>query len=167
MSEPATVPAAACRRHAVRGPLLAVAGWLTAAVAALAVVAVPWDIGESLCGVWGCFPPAPALAAMHLFWCAVFGAGVHAVYGGRPVLLRPAGAVLLLAGAAAAVAVVGTDLNRWLANMPDEYCRFWPRRVGYTLVTATDIPLAQSLAAGVACLLLARRVKRSTPEVRS
>ncbi len=148
--------AATCRRHAARGPLLAAAGWLAAAVAALAVAAVPYEIGESMCGVWGCFPPVPALVAMHLFWCVALAAGVHTVSGWRPGLLRPLGVVLILAAVAATALVVGNDLTRWL-ELPDQYRHYWPRRFGYVLATTTDIPLVQSLVTGVACLTLARR----------
>ena len=155
-----------CRRHAARGPLLAAAGWLAAAVAALAVAAIPYDIGESMCGVWGCFPPVPALVAMHLFWCVVLAAGVHAVRGWRPGLLRPLGLVLILAAVAATALVVGTDLTRWL-ELPDRYRHHWPRRVGYILATKTDVPLVQSLAAGVACLILSRRPLKNELAVRS
>jgi hypothetical protein len=145
-----------CHRHAARGPLLAAVGWLAAALAALSVSAVPFEIGESFCGVWGCFPPLPALAAMHLFWCVVFGAGVHALGGWRPVLLRPVGVVLVFAATAATVLIVGPELYRWL-GLPEPYRSFWARRVGYILATKTDAPLLQSLAAGIACLVLSRR----------
>src|SRR5262245_53022231 len=87
----------ACRRHAARGPLLTAMGWLLAALVALSVAAIPCDVGESMCGVWGCLPPIQALAAMHLFWCVTFGAGIHAIRRWRPGLLRPVGVVLLLA----------------------------------------------------------------------
>src|SRR5262249_47056408 len=117
----------------------------------------PYDAGESLCGVWGCFPPLPALAAMHLFWCAVLGACVWAVRGWRPGLLRPVGVVLLLAAAATTAVVVGRDLDRWFHWAPDEYHPFWPRRVAYTLTTLTDVPLVQSLVAGAVCVALGRR----------
>jgi len=147
--------AAPCRRHAARGPLLAAAGWLAAAVAALAMAAVPYDVGESLCGAWGCFPPVPAMAAMHLFWCVAVAAGTHAATALRPGLLRPLGVVLIITAVATTSLVVGNDLTRWLA-FSDQHRHFWPRRVGYALATTTDVPLVQSLAAGIACLTLAR-----------
>lgn len=149
-----------CRRHAARGPLLAAAGWLAAAVAALSVAAVPLDPGESLCGVWGCLPPLPALAAMHLCWCVAFGAVVHAATGLRSGLLRPLGVSLVFAAAVAGALVVGRDLSRWL-EFADPHRHFWPRRVAYTLAVNTDLPLAQALAAGVACLVLAVRRGRA------
>jgi hypothetical protein len=155
----------ACRRHSARGPLLAVAGWLAAAFAALSVAAIPYDIGELLCGVWGCFPPVAALAAMHLFWCVVFSAGIHTVCSWRPGLLRPLGIVLVFAATATATALIGQDLNRWFNQFPEEYHAFWLRRVGYILATSTDIPLVQSFAAGVVCLILARRANRSALEI--
>jgi hypothetical protein len=152
--------AVGCRRHAARGPLLAVAGWLTAGVAALAVAAVPLDVGESLCGVWGCFPPLPALAAMHLFWCVALGAGVHAAAGLRRGLLRPLGVALVFAAIVTGALVVGRDLTRRLEFVGDQR-HLWPRRVGYTLAVSTDLPLTQALAAGAACLVLAARRGRS------
>ncbi len=153
-----------CRRHAARGQLLALVWWLGAAVAALSVAAVPFDFGEALCGVWGCLPPLSALVAMHLFWFVAFGAGVHAATATRPPLTRPLGVVLVLAALAGAVIVLGVDLSRWLEQVPDRYQSFWPRRLAYTLGTKTDLPLVQALAAGVACLVLAKRSTRSKLE---
>ncbi len=39
-----------CRWHAARGPLFAAIGWLTAAVAVLALAAIPGDYGEHCAG---------------------------------------------------------------------------------------------------------------------
>lgn len=157
--------ATGCRRHAAGGVLLAAAGWLAAAVSALAVAAVPFDFGESLCGVWGCFPPVPALAAMHLFWCVALAAGVHAVRTLRPNLLRPLSATLLLAAAVGIALIVGGDLRAWLAGASDSARAFWPRRVGYTFATKTDYPLLQVLAAGVVCLVLHARTRRGAGSI--
>lgn len=155
---------AGCRRHAARGPLLAAAGWLIAAVAVLAVAAVPFDSGEALCGVWGCLPPLPAVVAMHLFWFVVLGAGVHAAAVLLPGLVRPLGFVLVLAAVAGAAVVLGGDLSRWLEHTPDYYQSFWPHRLAYTLGTKTDLPLVQALAAGAVSLALAKRSTRSKHE---
>ena len=160
LSETETPPAAACPRacprHAARGPLLAVAGWLAAGLAALSLATISADFDESLCGVWGCVPPIAPMVAMHLFWCVVLGAGVHALWRWRPGLLRPVGAVLVLAAGVTTAVVVGNDLSRWL-DIADSYRAFWPRRVAYILATSTDLPLVQSLVAGFVCLILARR----------
>lgn len=163
-NRPVETCSAGCGRHAARGPLLAAAGWLGAALAALAVAAVPFDPGEALCGVWGCLPPLPALAAMHLFWFVALGAAVHAASATRPPLVRTLGVVLVVAAVAGAVLVLGGDLSRWLDQVPDRHQRLWPRRLAYTLATKTDLPLAQALAAGGACLALAKRFTRSKQE---
>jgi hypothetical protein len=154
-----------CQRHAARGPLLAAAGWLGAAVAALAFAAAPLNLGESLCGVWGCLPPLSAVAAMHLFWFVVLAAGVHMATATHPPLLRPLGLVLVVAAVAGAVVVLGGDLSRWIAHIPEQYKSFWPRRLAYTLATNTDLPLVQAFAAGVVCLVLAKRSTRSNKEL--
>lgn len=155
----------ACPRHAAMGPLLGVAGWLAAAVGALYVAEVPFDAGEALCGMWGCFPPLPALASMHLFWGVAFGAGVWAVARWRPVLLRPAGVVLVAGAVAAGAVLIERDLPRWFDSIPDEYHHYWPRRVAYAFAVTTDVPLLQAAAAGVVCFALGarRRARASDP----
>ena len=146
----------ACPRHAARGALLAAAGWLAAAVAAVFVASIPYDPGESLCGVWGCLPPLPALVAMHLLWCVALGAVVWTVGRRFPTLLRPLGLVLLLAAFVASAGLVANDLIDWLHQMPAEYRQFWPQRIGYRVVTLTDVPLVQSLFVGAGCAIWGR-----------
>jgi hypothetical protein len=53
--------------------------------------------------------------------------------------------------------VAGHDLERWLHRVPEKYHPFWPRRVAYTIATMSDVPLLQSMVAGVVCLILGRR----------
>jgi hypothetical protein len=149
-----------CPRHAALRPILIGVAWLAAAVASLSVAAIPYDFGESLCGVWGCFPPITALAAMHLFWCVVFGAIVWAVRRWRPSSLRVCGMILLLIATVATAVFVGRDLYEWLEWMPAVERHYWPRRVAYLLLTLTDIPLVQSLIAGVVCIVLGGRPVR-------
>ena len=148
--------AVGCPLHAMLKPIFVGLGWFAAAVGSLLVAAIPYDAGESLCGVWGCFPPLPVLVAMHLFWCTVFGAILSAISHFRPGLLRPLGIVLLLATSTVATVLLWNDLSTWFGSAPVEYHSLWPRRVGYTLLTLTDVPLVQSLVAGVACLAFGR-----------
>jgi hypothetical protein len=137
-------------------PLLIGVGWLAAAVASLLVAGIPYDT-EALCGIWGCFPPLPALAAMHLFWCIVFGASIWIICGWRPRLLQPLGVLLLLAATVTAAVVVGYDLERWFHRVTAQHHPFWWRRVAYTIATLSDVPLLQSIVAGVVCIMLGRR----------
>ena len=156
-----------CPRHAALAPVLMGVGWLAAAVAALSVAAIPYDFGESLCGVWGCFPPIPALAAVHLLWVVLLAAGVWAVLRWRRGLLRPVGWVLITASVATAATVLGGDVGAWVERVPAEYKVFWPKRVGYRLATLTDVPIVQALLAGVACVFLGRRSGARRGEVES
>ena len=146
-----------CPRHALLEPILAGVGWLAAVVAAMSVAIIPYDFGESLCGVWGCFPSIPALAAMHLIWGVMLGAAIWGVRRWRPTALWPVGLVLFFGAGAALAIVIGRDLPAWLDMVGTESSRHWPRRVGYKLATMTDVPLVQSLVAGVVCVVLGRR----------
>lgn len=153
---PASAAPVCCPRHALQRPLLAGAIWLAAAVAALTVAAVPYDAGESLCGAWGCFPPLPALVAMHLFWGVAFAAGVWAVRR-RPRLLRTGGAAVFVAAGLTAAAVVGRDVLEWVSWASPDVAGYWPRRAAYVLATKNDLPLVQAAAAGAAGMILGGR----------
>jgi hypothetical protein len=159
-ADPATNAPAGCAEgcpvHRLGGSLIGLAGWLAAAVAACSVALIPYTPGEEVCGVWGCFPPLSALAAMHLLWCVALGAGVWAVGRWAPALRRPVGVVLLLASVGATAALVGNDVVRWIDGIPDGYRRFWPRRIAYRVSTLTDVPLVQSFLLGVWCLVRRR-----------
>jgi hypothetical protein len=159
-ARPSAACSSRCRRHAARQPLLAAAGWLAAAVGSLLVAAIPYEGGESVCGVWGCFPPLQAVAAMHLFWCVVLSAAVWSVREWLPRLCLPLGVVLFIGAATTTGVVLGNDLYRWLNSMPEEYRIYWPRRVAYTLATLTDVPLTQSLLAGLVCIGIGRPFRK-------
>lgn len=146
-----------CPRHAALGSLLGVAGWLGAALAAVAVATVPFDFGESLCGAWGCLPPLPALAAMHLLWLVAGGATVWALRRWVPALLRPAGVVLALAAVVGLAVVIGQDVPQWAHRVGVEDQHHWPKRVAYRLATLTDVPFVQAVLTGVACGLFGGR----------
>ncbi len=164
-----TVPAQCgigCRRHAVGNSLFGVIGWLCAALAAVCVSMIPYDFGESVCGVWGCYPPLQALVALHLLWCVAFGATIWAARRFITKNLLPLGLVLG-AGAALGIGItLAEDLPKWTAHLPDELHRLWPRRVAYILATRTDVPLVEALVAGAVCTALGRR-SRLLPRTRT
>jgi hypothetical protein len=137
-----------------------VAGWTAAGLAALSPAMLPVDAGEDLCGVWGCLPPVQALAALHLFWAVAAAAVVWGVRRWRPALLLPCGTVLLTAGLIGAAAAA-TDVARWRAGMPERHRHLWPRRAAFTVATATDRPMVQAAAAGLAAAVLAWRRRRA------
>lgn len=150
-----------CSRHYLYRRMLGVAGWLAAAVAALSVASLPFEIGESWCGIWGCLPPVPALAALHLLWGVGLGAAGWAIWLWRPAAIRSVGGILILAAVVTTAAVVVRDVFRWFDHVPDADHRHWPRRALYTLAVRTDLPILQALVAGVAGTMIGRRSCRS------
>jgi hypothetical protein len=86
---------------------------------------------------------------MHLFWAVVIVGIVWVIRKNRPELLPPIGIVLILVASLATSIVVARDLNRWFESVPEVYRYLWPRRVVYCIATLTDVPLIQSLLAGV------------------
>jgi hypothetical protein len=149
-----------CARHAALKPLLTIICCLAAAAGSLLVAEIPYDTEDLLCGIWGCYPPLQALAAIHLFWCVVLSTGVCVIRGWKPHLLQPVGILLLLVAVMAIVAIVGNDLTRWFQRYSPSTHSFWPQRVAYTIATTSDVPLIQSFLAGTACLVLSYRRRK-------
>ena len=140
-------------------------GWFAAAIASLFVVEIPYETEPSVCGVWGCYPPLQALAALHLFWCVVIGAVVWGIREWKPLFLRPLGMCLLIGAAATTIAIVGIDLILWYRGVSDVFQHLWPKRVVYIIATSSDVPLLQSLVAGIVCIVLGRRKKIAHPDI--
>src|SRR5579883_3051244 len=103
--------------------VMALAGWLAAALATVFVAVIPYDPGESMCGVWGCFPPLTALVSLHLLWCVGLSASVWAMRRWFPMLLRPVGLFLLFAAIVATTVIIADDLSSWLSKTPDQFHR--------------------------------------------
>jgi hypothetical protein len=92
----------------------------------------------------------------HLLWCVVLGASAWAIRRWFPQLLRPLGFGLILSSLGATTALVWDDLQGWFAKVPAEYHQLWPKRIGYRLLTLTEVPLVQSLVAGAICAICGR-----------
>jgi hypothetical protein len=153
-----------CPLHRVRRPLYIAIVWLGAAVGALYVADIPHDFGESLCGAWGCLPPVQALAAMHLFWCVLFGAETWAIYQWRSSLLRPLGAALLLAGVGGIWLIVANDQISSAEPNPMGIHYWCLKRAAFVLATATNFPVVQAVFAGIVSLWLGSKcAQRSNP----
>lgn len=143
-------------RRLGRAGALGLVVWVCAAGGALQIADIPGEFGGSLCGVWGCYPPLQALAAMHLFWCVVMAPVVWALVWSCPLHLRRIGVGLAAGAAVVAFVMVGWDLAGWLRWTSEEYRPFWHKRAAYTLLTASDVPLLQTFLAGLACAGLGR-----------
>ena len=124
---------------------------------ALLVAELPVDTPEWLCGVWGCFPPLQALAALHLLWCIVAAATVHWLASRNAGDIRIEGMLLILLSGVAIFWFVGRDLLDWVSLVSAEYAAYRPRRIGYTLATQSNLPLIPILVAGMVCYQIGRR----------
>lgn len=142
--------------------LAGVGAWLAAAGGVIRLADIPGEYGDSLCGVWGCYPPLQALAAMHLLWVLALVPVVWVLALWQPRWLRSSGWGTIALAVVAATAVAGWDLSGWLAAASPEYRGDWPKRAAYTLATLSDVPFAQMFLAGLACVVLGRRPNRRT-----
>ncbi|QVL31589.1 hypothetical protein KIH39_22525 [Telmatocola sphagniphila] len=138
-----------CPIHKTRRPAWIAIGWLTAAVSSLYISDIPYDFGEELCGVWGCFPPLQSLIAMHAFWLIALLALVWVVHFRSSRFLRPLAAAFLAVGCFGAFGLAGKDLIRWCQSVSVEDQQYWPKRVGYILATSTDLPFVELAISGL------------------
>ncbi len=148
-----------CPRHRAGQALIGVVGWLIAAFAAVSVSIIPYDFEESICGVWGCFPPIQALVSIHLLWFVVLAAGFWGLRRACPRLVRPVGFIVAAFASVAISLMIADDLPHWLEYLPAGDRHVWPKRVGYLLATHTDVPMVQSWIAGISAVIVGRRVR--------
>lgn len=140
--------------------LLGGLAWVGCIAGSVGIGLIPGDhIGESLCGVWGCFPPIQALGSLHLLWLSALMPLAVALARCRPgVVARRSGALLVVIGLLSVACVVGGGLTNWWYSPGDpEYLRFAIRRVGYSLATRTEVPAIQLIVTGIAVMIAARR----------
>jgi hypothetical protein len=43
-----------------------------------------------------------------------------------------------------------------MAKVPGEYHEFWPKRIGYRLLTLSEVPLVQAALVGAFCIVRGR-----------
>jgi hypothetical protein len=140
--------------------LLGGLAWVGCLAASVGIGLIPGDyIGESLCGVWGCFPPVQALVSLHLLWLSALMPPAVALARRRPgAVARRSGAFLVVIGLLSVACVVGGGLTDWWYSPADpEYLRYAVRRAGYSLATRTEVPAIQLVVTGVAVVIAARR----------
>lgn len=135
--------------------LLFILAWIGALVGSLLIAQIPGDHTDSMCGVWGCYPPLQAVLAMHLFWATAIIGPIAWLATFRPCGLRSLGWILLSLGLVSIAILVSTDLSRWMATASESATRFWPRRIQYCLLTHTDYPVVQIALSGLLSLWLA------------
>lgn len=134
--------------------------WAAALWGALALRHAPGDWGHSVCGPWGCGPPAQALLAIHLAWLLLLLPPSVATAASsrvpRPAKRLVAGC-LATSGVVALVGVIGYQLLVWLPQA-SQYARgYLFQRCLFAVVTTIDFPALQTLAIGVWMLERLRR----------
>jgi hypothetical protein len=104
----------------------------------------------SVCGPWGCGAPPPALSACHGFWLVLLAPAT--VYAARRLtvqsLRRLSVGLLTLAGAALVAIAVWQALT-WWPNVDKSLHQYAVQRYLFVLATLTDVPVLETLIAGV------------------
>jgi len=103
-------------------------------------------------------PPLQALAALHGLWCLGFLPLVFwATRSWSARRLRLCGRLSTLAAILGFGVLIGSQIIFWLPHVPSESRQYLPQRVAFTIATSTNVPLVQSLLAGVVCWIVGRR----------
>jgi hypothetical protein len=105
---------------------------------------------HSVCGPWGCGAPLPALLACHGFWLVLFApATVYAARHLRPQNVWRLGAGLVALAFVGLAAVAVWQAGAWWTNVDKSLHRYALQRYLFVLATLTDVPVLETLVAGV------------------
>jgi hypothetical protein len=103
-------------------------------------------------------PPVQALAALHGAWIVLLVPPMVWLVRHWPARrLWLTGIALTTTGVVGLATLVGHDLLNWFSWVPPEYQRYFGQRILYAIATATDFPLVQLTAAGMACWIAGKR----------
>jgi hypothetical protein len=142
---------------------LGIWGILTYAV--LGLRNIPMNVGESLCGVWGCFPPLESLLAYHAFCLMLAVPPIWLlVRSCMPRTLTWIGMGLIFLAFVGIGAVTGHEAVAWLGIVPSDYRQFFLRRILYVITTNPEIPLIPALLSGAVCWIGGDLKRRKTGE---
>jgi hypothetical protein len=141
--------------------------WAAAMVAVLSISESPGNWGHGICGPWGCGPPLQALLACHMAWLVVILPPVMWLRRSDhiPARLRSQfGVSLCGATLLSLIVLVVYERTTWYPAV-DEWQRgfFW-RRIGFVIITSVDLPMGQSLLAGMLLVLGSQRHRARAPE---
>lgn|GEM_PF-6512279 len=110
-----------------------------------------------LCGPWGCLPPLQALAAAHGFWVMVIIPTLAWASNGlsRRGLARLGGVLVAVGGLGIATAAARSMMT-WGPLTPEQAWWHPVLHAAFDLAMLVDVPLVELVAAGTACLVIAR-----------
>jgi hypothetical protein len=131
---------------------LAAAAWAASLFGALALQYLPDRFfGEhSVCGPWGCGAPLPALLACHGFWLVLFApATIFAARRLGPRAVWRVGAALVALAGVGLMSVGVWQALTWWPAVDNSLHRFASQRYLFVLATLVDVPVLETLLAGV------------------
>jgi hypothetical protein len=103
-------------------------------------------------------PPLQALVALHGLWCLGFlPLVVWAIRSWPARRLWFCGQLLTYVAALGFGLLVSIQMSTWFPKVSAEYRQYLPQRVAYVIGTSPELPLGQSLMAGVVCWVAGRR----------
>ena len=128
--------------------LLLIPIWVGAFWGSLQFHHLDLPLGHGLCGPWGCGPPLEAAIGFHLFWLTIFvpptvGLGLFLTAERN----RQVGRIIFTVGVCLTAAIVGYDVISHAIQ--SKTIDFMFRRGLLTLVNTIDVPMMQSMLAGV------------------
>jgi hypothetical protein len=132
--------------------LLKTGGWAVALFGVLSLQHLPDRFfGEhTVCGPWGCGAPLPALLACHGFWLVLFApATVYAARQLKPQTVWRQGAGLVSLAGLGLVAVAVWQAVAWWPHVDKSLHGYALQRYLFVLATLVDVPILESLVAGV------------------
>ncbi len=120
---------------------------------------------HSICGPWGCGPPASALLACHGFWLVVLGGPTIAACAWLdPSKVRLGGQLAMTVGVLAALGVGVWEGLYWLPGQSAFSNGYFVQRWLFSIAVLVDFPIAQLCILGAVCFIHARARIPSLPE---
>ncbi len=132
---------------------LTAGGWAVGLFGVLSLQYLPDRFfGEhSVCGPWGCGAPLPALMACHGFWLVLFApATIYAARRLKPWTVWRLGAGLVALSLFELLGVALWQAISWWPNVDKSLHRYALERYLFVLATLVDVPVLETLLAGIA-----------------
>jgi hypothetical protein len=110
-------------------------------------------------------PPLQALVALHGLWVLAFAGLVIWIIKKWPAhRLTVLGLILFFAGLIALASFIGHDLLKWWPTETPTHRKYLIQRALFAVGTTPDIPLIETILAGIALWLAGRRRRRQVQD---